>query len=181
MPPQGPPRRQGLVQLRRRRVPITGIQADPLRKVRLTLNNADRFTQDNTGSYFRTVQPYQHRSNVPRPSCTHTRCALSRVREPLWKLQFQPRGQKRLILEFDTEFKAADGASEGVEDVIVFARNWNVLRITGSRRQGLRQLSAPHFIPIASQSHSPSPTSFFFVHRLNGRLKTKRRATSAPC
>ena len=43
---------------------VTQIPLDPLVQVKLRLNNADRW-EDEDAKYFRLVQPYQHHTNIP--------------------------------------------------------------------------------------------------------------------
>jgi len=118
--------------------PVTGANRDPVVSACLKLNNQKRFDCQ-SGEYFRLVQPYQHHTNVPesfiycysfalhpedvQPSGT---CNFSRIDNATLELVLDPhlfRNNSNLGGGPD----GADYSGQSVE-VIVFARNWNVLR-----------------------------------------------------
>ena len=107
--------------------PITGMVSDPVKRVKLTLNNSNRFTENNNGQYFRTVQPYQHHSNIPASFVYSYSFGLFPESEnPSGQANFSRIDTKKLHLTLDKNMFKDGGACE----VIVFARNWNLLRVT---------------------------------------------------
>jgi len=104
--------------------PVTGMVRDPVKNVKLTLNNSNRFTGNNSGSYFRTIQPYQHHSNIPKSFVYSYSFGLFPESEnPSGQANFSRIDSKKLHLTLDSNIPPGS-------DVIVFARNWNLLRVT---------------------------------------------------
>lgn len=104
--------------------PVTGTVRDPVKNVKLTLNNSNRFTENNNGSYFRTIQPYQHHSNIPKSFVYSYSFGLFPESEnPSGQANFSRIDSKKLHLKLDSNLKTGS-------EVIVFARNWNLLRVT---------------------------------------------------
>ncbi len=118
--------------------PVTGANRDPITVCTLKLNNQKRF-EAQEGRYFRLVQPYQHHTNIPeafvycysfalhpedvQPS---GQCNFSRIDNATFECQLDPnlfRNNANLGGGPDGE----DYSGQTV-DVIIFARNWNVLR-----------------------------------------------------
>jgi hypothetical protein len=97
---------------------------EPVEEATLTLNNQVRFQR--SGAYLRLIQPYQHHSNIPDcfiyvysfalnpedPSPSGS-CNFSRIDHVDLQLQLQP------------------ALSGEVLNIIVFSRNWNILRLKG--------------------------------------------------
>jgi hypothetical protein len=107
--------------------PVTELKLDPVKSVRLTLNNSDRFYTNNTGSYFRTVQPYQHHSNIPSAFVYSYSFALFPESEnPSGQANFSRIDTKKMHLTLDPNMFDSGTSAE----VIVYARNWNLLRVT---------------------------------------------------
>jgi hypothetical protein len=112
--------------------PVTGLKLDPVKSVRLTLNNSDRFYTNNTGSYFRTVQPYQHHSNIPSAFVYSYSFALFPESEnPSGQANFSRIDTKKMHLTLDKNiFNHPTSDPVPTAEVIVYARNWNLLRVT---------------------------------------------------
>lgn len=108
---------------------------DPVVHARLQLNSQSRFS--GPGQWFRLVQPYQHHSNIPDayiyvysfalhpedPSPSGS-CNMSRIDHVDLTLHLQ-------------EGIVGTSLRNGTANVMVFARNWNVLRF----REGLAGLA----------------------------------------
>jgi len=112
---------------------VTLLPIDPVRSARLLLNNANRWEQ-REGRYFRLVQPYQHHTNIPdkfiysysfalqpqdiQPSGT---CNFSRIDSTVLELELDGR------LFYGPSTAVGNDGNSSVS-ILVFARNWNVLR-----------------------------------------------------
>ena len=101
---------------------------DPVVHARLQLNNQARFSAP--GQFFRLVQPYQHHSNIPDAYIYVYSFALHPE-------DASPSGACNMsrVDHVDLTLKLQDGlaGNSNMCSVIVFARNWNVLRF----REGL--------------------------------------------
>lgn len=113
---------------------------DPIKNVQLKLNNLPRFPEKE-GRYFRLVQPWQYHTNIPesyvycysfalhpeeaQPSGS---CNFSRIDNIELSLSMQD-----ALTEPQTGSATTGTGSTGDFHVIVFGRNWNVLRF----REGL--------------------------------------------
>lgn len=112
---------------------VTELPIDPIVKCRLLLNNSNRW-EEREGRYFRLVQPFQHHTNVPdkfiycysfaaqpqdiQPSGT---CNFSRIDSTVLELTLDGR-----LFYGPSSASNTDGNSACT--VLIFARNWNVLR-----------------------------------------------------
>lgn len=106
---------------------------DPVIHARLQLNNQTRFSAP--GQWFRLVQPYQHHSNIP-DSYIYVYSFALHPEDP------SPSGSCNMsrIDHVDLTLKLQDDICSGSKNtchVIVFARNWNILRF----RDGLAGLA----------------------------------------
>ena len=91
---------------------------DLLERAQFTINNLVRFNRE--GTYFRTVQPYQHHSNIPASNVYSYSFALEpESPQPSGSLNFSRIDSAKLILSL----KSGTDVSCNV-----FARSWNVLR-----------------------------------------------------
>jgi hypothetical protein len=104
---------------------------DPVEKAALHLNNQSRFS-NKPGPWFRLVQPYQHHSNIPDSFCYCYSFALY-PEDP------SPSGSCNMsrIDHVDLQLTLQEGLGKEQVTVMVFARNWNVLRF----REGLAGLA----------------------------------------
>jgi hypothetical protein len=119
--------------------PVTNANQDPLQFATLKLNNQNRFMVSE-GRYFRLVQPWQHHSCLPESFIYVYSFALHPE-------DVQPSGQANfsridnatmeMTLDknlFQNNAISANGGPVGCNfsgqsvDIIIFARNWNVLR-----------------------------------------------------
>ena len=110
----------------------SGIDArDPVTTAALYLNNQARFS-GKPGSYFRTVQPYQHHTNIPD-------CFLYVFSFALHPEDASPSGSCNMsrIDHCDLALQLVDGLGKEQVTVLVFARNHNILRF----REGLGGLA----------------------------------------
>lgn len=100
---------------------------DPVDSAALYLNNQARFA-NKKGTWFRLVQPYQHHSNIPDAFIYMYSFALH-PEDP------SPSGSCNMsrIDHVDLQLQLQDGLNKEQVTVMVFARNWNVLRF----REGL--------------------------------------------
>ena len=120
--------------------PITSGNRDPVKSACLKLNNQNRFccTQ---GEYFRLIQPLQHHTNVPEsfvycysfslnPEDVQPSGSLnaSRIDNVTLEINLDP----DLFKENSTHTSGPPGnAKEDTVDIIIYARNLNVLRVGG--------------------------------------------------
>jgi hypothetical protein len=100
---------------------------DPVVSAALYLNNQSRFSSK-PGTWFRLVQPYQHHSNIPD-------CFIYVYSFALHPEDASPSGSCNMsrIDHVDLNLQLQDGLGKEQVSVMVFARNWNVLRF----REGL--------------------------------------------
>lgn len=103
---------------------------DPLFSAALFLNNQSRFGSK-PGPYFRLVQPYQHHTNIPD---TYVYCYSFALHPE----DASPSGSCNFSRIDHVEFQLnlQDGLANEPTTLIIFARNWNVLRF----REGLAGL-----------------------------------------
>jgi hypothetical protein len=93
---------------------------DPLHHAKITMNNMETVSQ--SGDYFRTVQPYQHHSNVPISNVYCWSFALNpESTDPSGSCNFSRIDSIQLQLTFKTS------AFHGDFDVLVYGRNANKL------------------------------------------------------
>ena len=106
--------------------PFTGATMDAVQSVDLRLNNQCRF-EETEGRYFRLVQPYQHHTNIPQHFVYSYSFALHpEDAQPSGSCNFSRIDNAKLRLRLDSAM-----FQQGARcDVLVFARNWNVLRVT---------------------------------------------------
>jgi hypothetical protein len=104
---------------------------DPVVTAALYLNNQARFS-GKPGSYFRLVQPYQHHTNIPD-------CFIYCFSFALHPEEATPSGSCNMsrIDHVDLSLQLQDGLGKEQVTVLVFARNFNVLRF----REGLGGLA----------------------------------------
>lgn len=104
---------------------------DPIVDVALYLNNQQRFAV-RPGSYFRTVQPYQFHSNIPD-------CFIYVYSFALHPEDPSPSGSCNMsrIDHVEMLVNLQEGMAREQATILVFARNWNVLRF----REGLAGLA----------------------------------------
>lgn len=117
--------------------PVTGANRDPIEMVTLKLNNQGRF-DPTEGRYFRLVQPYQHHTNVPESFVYSYSFALHPEDvQPSGQCNFSRIDNATLEVDLDTNLFRDNStmttgppgnAAEAAVELIVFARNWNVLR-----------------------------------------------------
>ena len=102
---------------------------DPVLSASLRFNNQSRFAGQ-PGPYFRLVQPYQHHSNIPDGYIYCYSFALNpEDAQPSGSVNLSRIDSCELLLDLQPEMFD----NNGNVTVMVFARNWNVLRF----RQGL--------------------------------------------
>ena len=103
----------------------SGIQGrDPIEEVSLRLNNLLRFS-GREGRYYRLVQPYQHHSSIPKSFVYCYSFALfPEDAQPSGSLNFSR------IDNVDMTFKLQDGLGKEQCTVIIFARSWNICRVS---------------------------------------------------
>ncbi len=126
--------------------PFTGATCDAVREVDLRLNNQCRF-EPTEGRYFRLVQPYQHHTNIPQTFVYSYSFALHpEDAQPSGSCNFSRIDNAKLRLSLDDQLFADRTAIGGQNlsntgenkqvsngnsvSIIVFARNWNILRVT---------------------------------------------------
>lgn len=104
---------------------------DPITHVELFLNNQSRFSKK-PGVYFRTVQPYQHHSNIPDAFIYVFSFALHPE-------DVSPSGTCNMsrIDHVDLNLTLQDGLNKEQVSVLIFARSFNVIRY----REGLAGLA----------------------------------------
>lgn len=104
---------------------------DPVVSAALYLNNQSRFSSK-PGVWFRLVQPYQYHSNVPD-------CFIYVYSFALYPEDPSPSGSCNFsrIDHVDLALQLQEGLGKENVTIIVFARNWNVLRF----REGLAGLA----------------------------------------
>jgi hypothetical protein len=110
---------------------FSGIDSrDPVIRAGLSLNNQPRFNKQ--GAWFRLVQPYQHHNLIP-DSYVYNYCfALHpQSQSPSGSCNFSR------IDHVDFQLALQDGLGKEQVTLIVYARNWNVLRF----REGLGGLA----------------------------------------
>jgi hypothetical protein len=112
---------------------VTTLPIDPVRSARLLLNNANRWEQ-REGRYFRLVQPYQHHTNIPDKFIYCYSFALQpQDIQPSGTCNFSRIDSTTLELDLDGRLFYGPSIAGGTDSnssvvVLVFARNWNVLR-----------------------------------------------------
>lgn len=112
---------------------VTQLPIDPVVSARLLLNNANRW-ELREGRYFRLVQPFQHHTNVPDKHIYCYSFALSPQEiQPSGSCNFSRIDSTKLEVTLDGRLfygPSQGGGSNGNASatVLVFARNWNVLR-----------------------------------------------------
>jgi len=98
---------------------------NPIASAKLVLNGNDRFSERN-GSYFNTIQPYQHHENVP------TNAGINVYSFALKPEEHQPSGTLNMS-RIDTavlNLNLNAGYNNGLDSALhVYAVNYNVLRI----------------------------------------------------
>jgi hypothetical protein len=100
---------------------------DPIKAVSLKLNNLPRFSPKE-GRYFRLVQPYQCHTNIPSTYVYSYSFALHpEDAQPSGSCNFSRIDNIELTFEMQDGVGGTNGGSTDVQ-VIVFARNWNVVR-----------------------------------------------------
>ena len=110
---------------------------DPVRAVSLKLNNLPRFSPKE-GRYFRLVQPWQSHTNIPESYVYSYSFALHpEEAQPSGSCNFSRIDNIELTLDMQVGISTATGSSTGDFYVMVYARNWNVLRY----RDGLAGLA----------------------------------------
>jgi hypothetical protein len=104
---------------------------DPLVSASLYLNNQARFASK-PATYFRTVQPYQHHTNIPD-------CYIYVFSFALHPEDPSPSGSCNMsrIDHVDLALQLQENLGKEQVTVLVFARNWNILRF----REGLGGLA----------------------------------------
>ena len=104
---------------------------DPVVSAALYLNNQSRFSSK-PGVWFRLVQPYQYHSNIPD-------CFIYVYSFALYPEDPTPSGSCNFsrIDHVDLALQLQEGLGKEQVSIIVFARNWNVLRF----REGLAGLA----------------------------------------
>lgn len=125
--------------------PLTGMRMDPIKTVDLRLNNQCRF-MEREGRWFRLVAPYQAHTNIPdtfvysysfalnpedaQPSgsCNFSRIDNAELRLKVDNGMFKDNSSKGGLNLSNTTGAAVAGGN--AVSVIVYARNWNVLRVT---------------------------------------------------
>jgi len=103
----------------------TGIKGlDPVVDVELRLNNMTRLA-GKEGRYYRLVQPYQHHSSIPK---SHIYCYSF----ALYPEEPQPSGACNMsrIDNVDMNFHLQEGLGSEGATIILFGRNWNIMRFT---------------------------------------------------
>jgi len=98
---------------------------DPILGAELKLNNQVRFSYDR-GEYFRLIQPYQHHSSIPE-SFIYCYSFAYHAEDA------SPSGSCNLSRIDNTDFSVTLQKDVSGSEIIVFARNFNVLRF----REGL--------------------------------------------
>lgn len=104
---------------------LSGVDGlDPVEQAALYLNNQPRFTQK-PGTWFRLVQPYQHHSSIPEVFVYVYSFALH-PEDP------SPSGSVNMsrIDHVELRLQLQDELSKETTTIMIFARNWNVLRFT---------------------------------------------------
>jgi hypothetical protein len=95
--------------------------ADPLSVAKLSINSLPRFQRE--AAWFRTVQPYQHHTNIPSGKIyTYSFALHPESEQPSASLNFSRVDTSELLLEL-----APEAAGKKLT-LMVFARSWNVLR-----------------------------------------------------
>jgi hypothetical protein len=104
---------------------------DPLKDASLTLNNQQRFAP-RSGPYFRLVQPWQHHSCIPE-SYVYSYSFALHPEDP------NPSGSCNMsrIDNVEMHMNLQPGLGRENVNILVFARNWNVLRF----KEGLAGLA----------------------------------------
>jgi hypothetical protein len=106
-----------------------------LERAKLQLNGTDRFSV-REGSYFRCVQPYQHHTGGHNQSPQFAEGGFYAYSFALRPEEHQPSGtcnfsrldSATLQLDFNN-VDGDNGEAMGAKEVVVYARNYNVLRI----------------------------------------------------
>lgn len=98
---------------------------NPVLNGKLQLNGTDRFDEQ-SGNYFNYVQPWQHHTNTPSDGVNCYSFALNpEEHQPSSTCNFSRIDSTVLKLKFNTE------VSSGNNRLFVFAKNYNVFRVTG--------------------------------------------------
>ena len=102
---------------------------DPVKAVSLKLNNLPRFAPKE-GRYFRLVQPWQSHTNIPQAYVYSYSFALHpEEAQPSGSCNFSRIDNIELMLELqDNITNASSATNTGDFTVVVYARNWNVIR-----------------------------------------------------
>ena len=116
--------------------PLTKQVQDPVVSMGLSLNNSDRFYGNNNGQYFRTVQPFQHHTRIPSTFIySYSFAVYPESESPSGQANFSEIDTKKLSLVLDPNLftdnrpYGGEDLSENMAEVIVYARNWNLLRL----------------------------------------------------
>lgn len=125
--------------------PITQANRDPLKSATLRLNNQMRFGgKDVPACWYRLVAPYQHHSSIPESFVyVYSFALFPEDPQPTGTLNFSRIDNATLSLELDPNLFNDNTGSGGVDssshsaEIVVFARNYNVLRFA----QGLAGLA----------------------------------------
>jgi len=104
---------------------------DPLENVTIKFNGMDRVVK-REASYFRTVQPYQHHSSIPR---SYTYCFSFAQHpehsEPTGSANFSRIDTIEMQLEFQKELYSNSSSLGKQVNWKIVARNWNLFRYKG--------------------------------------------------
>ena len=104
-------------------VNFSGIDSkDPIVSAALYLNNQARFS-NKSAAYFRMVQPFQFHMNIPD-------CHIYNYSFALHPEDPSPSGSCNFsrIDHVDMAFQLQDGLGKEQVSILIFARNWNILR-----------------------------------------------------
>jgi hypothetical protein len=115
----------------------THANRDPLTNATLRLNNQARFGgRDVPASWYRLVAPYQHHSSIPEAFIyVYSFALFPEDPQPTGTLNFSRIDNATLNLDLDPNLftdNSASGGSDSSNDsaeIVIFARNYNVLRI----------------------------------------------------
>jgi hypothetical protein len=116
---------------------VTGANRDPVVSTTLKLNNQARFGGSEVcPSWFRLVQPYQHHSSIPEAFIyVYSFALFPEDPQPTGTLNFSRIDNATLTVELDKNLFADNSGTGGQDysgdtaDIIIIARNYNVLRI----------------------------------------------------
>lgn len=103
---------------------ITGMRMDPITKVDMRINNQSRFTPQQEAKYFRKLVPHTHHTNIPSKFIYNFCFSLfPEQQQPSGSLNYSRVDNAKLALTFDKNIPDK-------LDVLTFARNYNVLRVS---------------------------------------------------